>query len=178
VWHEDALLHGISLDLILPDRQPQLEPELFEVLEAVKLSGIAPLDIIAKGYRGLIRMPEELAEVIQPHLPAERIGQRRGQQSMIPARGDPAERTGGVATQAIGHEPLTDQQTLGLNKAHWLRRSYDHDTSLLVCERGVALYSQGLLRVAAYACEGAIRFHPDSPASFILYRSFGAGILT
>ena len=64
----------------------------------------------ADGDPRAVGQAEPLAELVEHHRPAERGGQGRDQEAMIPAGRDAADRPRGVAAQAVGHKPLARGQ--------------------------------------------------------------------
>jgi hypothetical protein len=90
------------MSLVSPDREPGLQPEL------PRVAGIA-----AQGDDGAVRQAEDLADLAEHQGPSEGRGQGRDQRPVIAARGHAGESAGGVAAQAVGHQPLAGHQGRG-----------------------------------------------------------------
>src|SRR2546425_11205543 len=110
VRQEPALLEGMVVDLIAPDRQARFQAKLLQMFDAVQLQralimlGGADLDDLIGGQTNLLR------QVVEHHLSAERRGQGGDEQAVIAARARSGDRAGGVAAQAVGNQPFTLDQ--------------------------------------------------------------------
>ena len=86
IRHHDALLDGDARQLVPPDRQAKLQPELDEV--------IGPIGSVRTGHFIFIPEPDDLPivesnsfeQMVQEHHPPERRRQCRHEQAVIPPR--------------------------------------------------------------------------------------------
>src|SRR5205807_4921105 len=112
VGQENALLKGMIIDLVTPDRQARLQAKFLQVLDPVQLQrtllmfGGAELDGLA------VWQADAFGYIVQHHLAAQRRGQRGNEQAMIAARASSGNRARSVTTQAVGNQPFTLNQAL------------------------------------------------------------------
>ena len=98
--------------LVAPDRQPELEPELDQVLRAIGDVRAGDLVLVAEPEHLAIRQPHALEQVIQHHHAAERRRQRGDEQAVIPARDDAGDRARRVAAEPVRDEPLAARRRI------------------------------------------------------------------
>ena len=112
VRHHDALLDRESVDAVEPDRQPQLEAELGQMLGAVRRVRAGDFVLVAEPDDAVPGQPHALEQVIEQDHAAERRGQRRDQHAVVAARQHAGDRAGGVAAEAVGDQPLAPRRAL------------------------------------------------------------------
>jgi hypothetical protein len=110
LMHQDQLLfdHRV-LDLIAPDRQSVLQAKAGEVLHAVEVE-LSPFLLVAAELDDVaVGKPDHLGDSVQHHGAPQRRRVGSDQQAVIAAGQGAANGAGGIASQAVGHQPLPFQ---------------------------------------------------------------------
>jgi hypothetical protein len=117
------LFHGGGAELVPPDGQAEVEPELGEMLGARPLEpAVRPL-LAADLEARAVREPQQLGEMVQHDGTPERRRQRGDEQSVIAPGRHARHRPRREAAEAIGHEPLAGDRRLARRLAGADQRS-------------------------------------------------------
>src|SRR6266478_5066220 len=103
--HKHALFHPRLAQCVRPDGRPAFQPKLLNVLKSFRLNSAASPSM--RSQRKLrAPMPHNFVHPCDKLRPPNRRVQRGHQQSVIPPRHPPSNRSRRISTDAVSHQPL------------------------------------------------------------------------